>query len=42
MKLSRKVGSGFKSNIVILITVALWHKVAQSADALAHFISFMS
>ena len=42
MKLSRKVGSGFQSNIVILITVALWHKVTQSAGALAHFISFMS
>ena len=42
MKLWRKVGSGFKSNILILITVALWHKVTQSADALAHLISFMS
>ena len=37
-----KTQSGFKSNIVILITVALWHKVKQSAEALAHFISFMS
>ena len=37
MKLWRKVGSGFKSNILILSTVALWHKVTQSADALAHF-----
>ena len=42
MKLWRKVGSGFKSNILILITVALWHKVTQSADTLAHLISFMS
>ena len=42
MKLWRKVGSGFKSNILILITVALWHKVTQSADALAHLISFIS
>ena len=42
MKLWRKVGKGFKSNILILITVALWHKVTRSADALAHFISFMS
>ena len=42
MKLWGKVGSGFKSNILILITVALWHKVTQSADALAHLISFMS
>ena len=41
MKLWRKVGSGFKSNILILITVALWHKVTQSADALAHLISFI-
>ena len=40
MKLWGKVGSGFKSNILILITVALWHKVTQSADALAHLISF--
>ena len=38
MKLWRKVGSGLKSNILILITVALWHKVTQSADTLAHFI----
>ena len=28
-----------KSNILILITVALWSKVTQSADALAHLIS---
>ena len=42
MKLWRKVGSGLKSNILILITVALWHKVTQSADAFAHLISFMS
>ena len=42
MKLWRKVGSGFKSNILILITAALWHKVTQSADALAHLIPFMS
>ena len=42
MKLWGEVGSGFKSNILILITVALWHKVTQSADALAHLISFMS
>ena len=37
MKLWRKVGSGFNSNILILITVALRHKVTQSANALAHF-----
>ena len=42
MKLWTKVGSGCKSNILILITVALWHKVTQSANALAHLISFMS
>ena len=42
MKLWQKVGSGLKSNILILITLALWHKVTQSADALAHLISFMS
>ena len=42
MKLWRKVGRGFKSNIRILITVALCHKVTQSANALAHLISFMS
>ena len=42
MKLWRKVGSGFQSNILILLTVALWHNVTQSADALAHLISFMS
>ena len=42
MKLWRKVGSGFKSNILILNTVALWHKVTRSADAHAHLISFMS
>ena len=41
MKLWRKVGSGFKSNIPILISVAVWHKVTQSADALAHLISFI-
>lgn len=41
MKLWRKVGSGFKSNILILISVAVWHKVTQSADALAHLISFI-
>ena len=40
MKLWRKIGSGFKSNILILITVALWHKLTQAADALAHLISF--
>ena len=37
MKLWRKVGSGFNSNILILITVALRYKVTQSANALAHF-----
>ena len=42
MKLWRKVGSGIKSNILILITVALWRKVTQSADEIAHLISFMS
>ena len=42
MKLWRKVGSGIKSNILIVIPVALWHKVTQSADSLAHLISFMS
>ena len=42
MKLCRKIGSGFKSNILILITVALWHKLTQAADALAHLISFIS
>ena len=41
MKLWRKVGIGFKSNILILISVAVWHKVTQSADALAHLISFI-
>ena len=33
MRIWRKVGSGFKSNILILITDALW-QVTQSADAL--------
>ena len=42
MKLWRKVEKGFTSNILTLITVALWHKVTRSADALAHLISFMS
>ena len=42
MKLWRKIGSGFKSNILILISVALWHKLTQAADALAHLISFIS
>ena len=42
MKWWRKVGNDFKSNILILITAALWHKVTQPADALAHLISFMS
>ena len=42
MKLCRKVGCAFKSNILMLITVTLWLKVTQSEDALAHLISFMS
>ena len=42
MKLWRKVGCAFKSNILMLITVTLWLKVTQSEDALAHLISFMS
>ena len=42
MKSWRKVWSGFKSNILILITAALWHKVTQAANALSHLISFMS
>ena len=42
MKLWRKVRSGFKSNILILITVALRLKVTQAANALARLISFMS
>ena len=41
MKLWRKLGSGFKSNILILISIAVWHKVTQSADALVHLISFI-
>ena len=42
MKLWRKVGSGFKPNILILITAALRHKVRQSVNAFAHLISFIS
>ena len=42
MKLWRRVRSGFKLNILILINVALRHKVTQPANALAHLMSYLN